>query len=132
MRSSALFSTLIALISLSGLAQSAQAQDAASKAMTGRWARGDGIAQVQISPCGSQICAVNTAIKGGDGSEKVGDRLVMNVKPTAANMLSGTAYDPQRKMSYNIDITVADNRLSTRGCILGRLLCKAVSWSRIR
>jgi uncharacterized protein (DUF2147 family) len=100
--------------------------------ISGKWARGDGVAQVQIAPCGAQICATNTAIKGGDGSEKVGDRLVMNVKPAAANLLSGTAYDPQRKMSYNIDITVADNQLSTKGCVLGRLLCKAVSWRRIK
>jgi uncharacterized protein (DUF2147 family) len=128
MRIAAIFPILIAL----GSSQAAQAQDVTTKTMTGKWARGDGVAQVQISPCGGQICAVNTAIKGGDGSEKVGDKLVMTVKPAAANMLSGTAYDPQRKMSYNIDITVAENQLSTRGCILGRVLCKAVSWSRIR
>ncbi|MDF2117198.1 DUF2147 domain-containing protein [Roseiarcaceae bacterium H3SJ34-1] len=123
MRLSALVPVLIALNPVHAV----QAQE-----ITGKWARSDGVAQVRIAPCGSQICAVNTAIKGGDGSEKVGDRLVMNVKPAAANMLSGTAYDPQRKMSYNIDITVAENQLSTKGCVLGRLLCKAVSWSRIK
>ena len=72
------------------------------------------------------------AINGGDGSEKVGDKLVMNVKSGGANILTGTAYDPQRKSSYNIDIIVAANRVSTRGCFLGKLLCKSVSWSRIR
>jgi len=124
----------IAAIFLAALASSALqpalAQDA-GRAMTGKWARSDGVAQVRIAPCGGQICAVNTAIKGGDGSEKVGDRLVMTVKPASANTLSGTAYDPQRKMSYNIDITVAENQLSTRGCVLGRVLCKSVSWQRI-
>ncbi|MDH7795372.1 MULTISPECIES: DUF2147 domain-containing protein [unclassified Beijerinckia] len=105
----------------------ALAQDA-----SGSWARGDGIARVNIAPCGAQICAVNTWIKDGVTDEKIGDRLVMNVKPASPSVLSGTAYDPQRKMSYNIDITVAANSLKTQGCVLGRLLCKNMSWSRIR
>ncbi|MBN9084907.1 MAG: hypothetical protein BGP04_05840 [Rhizobiales bacterium 62-17] len=109
----------------------AQAQDAVA-AMSGSWARGDGIARVRIAPCGAQVCAINTWIKGGVTDEKVGDRLVMDVKPKSASLLSGTAYDPQRKLSFNIDITVAANTLRTQGCVIGRILCKDMSWSRIR
>lgn len=109
----------------------APAQDATG-AISGAWARGDGIARVRIAPCGAQICAINTWIKDGVTDEKVGDRLVMDVKPKSASLLSGTAYDPQRKLSFNIDITVAANALRTQGCVIGRVLCKDMSWSRIR
>ena len=116
-----------AVVALGLSAPHALAQD-----VSGSWARGDSVARVSIAPCGAQICAINTWIKDGVTDEKVGDRLVMNVKPASASVLSGTAYDPQRKLSFNIDITVAANSLKTQGCVLGKVLCKNMSWSRIR
>ena len=97
----------------------------------GTWARGDGNARVRIAPCGSAICATNLWIKDPKSSEKVGDKLIMKLKPKGDNVLSGEAYDPQRKMSYAMEMRVTKSSLSTRGCIVGGLLCKSVSWSRL-
>ncbi len=65
--------------------------------LDGRWARGDGNANVRIAPCGSNICAINTWIKPGTPREKAGDRLVMTIKPAGTapipaqrSILSGT------------------------------------------
>lgn len=97
----------------------------------GQWQRGDGNARVRIEPCGANLCAINTWIKDVSGGENVGDRLVMSVKPAGEGKLAGSAFDPQRDRNYKIDISFSDRAMTTRGCVLG-LLCKSVSWSKLR
>ncbi|MEZ2223831.1 DUF2147 domain-containing protein [Rhizobium sp. RCC_161_2] len=97
----------------------------------GQWARGDGNAKVRIAPCGSNICATNTWIKPGTPSEKAGDILTMTIKPVSDGGYSGTAFDPQRNLTYKISVSVKGDTMTTRGCVLAGLLCKDVNWSRI-
>lgn len=106
-----------------------QAQ-ASTDLMTGTWARGDGLAAVQINRCGTAMCAVNTWVSDSASGEKVGDRLVMTVSPKSNGKLSGTAFDPQRNLTYRIDISVASQKMKTRGCVLGGILCKSVGWTK--
>ncbi|MBL8588726.1 MAG: DUF2147 domain-containing protein [Methylobacteriaceae bacterium] len=115
------------MLALSALAGAARAE----ALPLGLWARGDGVADVRIEKCGAALCAVNTAIRDTSGGEAVGHRLVMRVRPDGAGRLTGTADDPQRGRSYAIDIRFGADRMTTRGCILG-VLCKSVSWTRIR
>lgn len=109
----------------------AASANAAGPDPMGQWVRGDGNAKVKIVQCGANLCAINTWIKPGTPSEKAGDKLVMTVKPTSGTVLTGTAFDPQRDASYKIIMTVVDNTMTTKGCILGGLLCKGVNWTRI-
>lgn len=97
----------------------------------GQWARGDGNAKVRIAPCGSDICAVNTWIKPGTPKEKAGDKLVMTVKPGSDGVYAGTAFDPQRDMTYKLTVTINGDKMTTRGCIVAGLLCKGIVWTRI-
>lgn len=97
----------------------------------GMWARGDGNARVRIERCGSDICAINTWIRAGTGSEKAGDKLVMSVAPAGPGRWSGTAFDPQRDMSYRLTMTVQPTSMTTRGCIVAGLLCKDMGWTRL-
>jgi uncharacterized protein (DUF2147 family) len=99
--------------------------------MDGQWARGDGNARVTIADCGANVCATNTWIKPGTPSEKVGDVLVMTIKPVSGKEYSGTAYDPQRHLSYRMNLTMDGASMNTKGCMLGGLICKTVSWTRI-
>ena len=96
----------------------------------GVWARGDGDARVRIAPCGKSICATNLWIRDPASSEKVGDVLVMTVKEEGG-ALKGTAYDRQRNLNLSFEMTVAPNALTTRGCVLGGVICKSVAWSRV-
>lgn len=96
----------------------------------GDWSRGDGKAKVRIEPCGKDICAINTWIKAGNRDEKVGDKLVMTVTPAGTNW-TGKAYDPQRKLTYRLTMTVNEKTMTTRGCVLGGLICKGTDWTRI-
>lgn len=86
---------------------------------------------MKIAPCGSDVCAVNTWIKPGTPKEKEGDKLVMSIKPDADGRYSGTAFDPQRDMSYRLTVIVDGNKMTTKGCVVAGLLCKAIDWTRI-
>ena len=98
----------------------------------GIWMRDDGNARVEIAPCGDDICATNLWIGDTSGGEEAGDVLVMTVEPSSGKQLAGTAYDPKRDRTYSITIEVGQDRLVTRGCVLGRLLCRDVSWTPAR
>ena len=97
---------------------------------SGIWMRGDGNAKVRIAPCGADICATNLWIRDSSGGESVGDKLVMTVKPKSVDTLSGKAFDPKRKLTYSIQMKVGKASLLTRGCVVGGLVCKNVTWSR--
>jgi uncharacterized protein (DUF2147 family) len=116
---------MVAVLAM-GAASTAVAAD-----INGQWARGDGNARVKIAPCGSDVCAVNTWIKQGTPKEKEGDKLVMSIKPDAEGSYAGTAFDPQRDMSYKLTVTVDGNKMTTKGCVVAGLICKAINWTRI-
>jgi uncharacterized protein (DUF2147 family) len=126
MRGQAIAAGFLAVFWLSGAASGAARPDP-----SGVWMRGDGNARVRIAPCGSSICAVNLWIKDTSGGEAVGDKLVMTVQPKSADTLAGKAFDAKRNLTYSIQIKVAKSSLTTRGCVVGNLVCKSVSWSRV-
>lgn len=119
-----------ATIFLTGLACAAAAADPDPR---GVWLREDGNARVQIAPCeDGAVCATNLWIGDTSKGEAVGDRLIMTLSPKSDSTLAGKAYDPKRKLTYSITVSVAKNRLTTRGCIVGGLLCRDVSWTSAR
>lgn len=99
---------------------------------SGLWSRSDGNARVRFERCGADLCARNVWIGDTSGGEAVGDVLIMKLKPESAGSLAGTAYDPKRKLTYAVQISVSKSQLKTRGCVLGGLVCKTVSWTRLR
>lgn len=94
----------------------------------GIWHREDGNARVRVAPCGGALCAINVWVRK-PGDEKVGDRLVLNVKLAEPGVYEGTAFDPQRNLRFSSRITFSENRMTTSGCVL-IILCKSVGWSR--
>jgi uncharacterized protein (DUF2147 family) len=99
--------------------------------MDGVWMRDDGNARVRIAPCGNKMCATNLSIRDTSKGESPGDQLIMSVKRSSDTGFSGTAYDPKRGMTYSVDVTVGNQALKTRGCVLARLLCKTVRWTEV-
>ena len=98
----------------------------------GDWARADGKTRIQVAHCGGQVCARNTWVRHGVSGEKVGDRLVLDVKPAGAGHWSGNAFDPQRKETYTIWVHATSKHMTTRGCVMGGLVCQSMHWSRQR
>lgn len=98
----------------------------------GEWQRGDGIANVKVAPCGKVICMTNIFIKPGVTDEKVGERLEFDVKASGDQALTGAVFDPKTGKSYSVVVEVAGDQMTTRGCILGGVICKTTNWTRIR
>ena len=118
-----------ALLGVALLAPSAvRAQDA----VMGAWQRDDGIAQVKVAPCGKVICMTNTYIKPGPPDERVGERIEFDLTAAGGSSLSGTVRDPKTGKSYATTVEVAGETMTTRGCILGGVICKTTNWTRIR
>jgi uncharacterized protein (DUF2147 family) len=104
----------------------------AARAYLGDWARSDGETRIHVASCGAEVCARNTWVRHGVSGEKVGDRLILKVKPAGAGHWSGNAFDPQRKQNYAINVHVADKHMTTRGCVMGGFVCQSMNWSRHR
>ncbi len=98
----------------------------------GAWARGDGIVRATIAPCGSNLCMTDTWIKPGVTDEKVGDKVVFDVKPQADGTLKGSGFDPQRDLKFSVTLTVSGDQMTTSGCGFGGLVCKSQNWTRIK
>ena len=127
-----------AIVKVLVLAGLAAALGTASKALAGdpaflgNWVRGDGKTHIRVAPCGTAFCGVRTWVRPGVVSgEKVGDTLVVDVRPSGAGLWSGTAFDRQQSRHYSIRIRVAGGRMTTKGCEFGGLMCEGMSWTRL-
>ena len=119
---------LIAAMLMIGAASAAPASD---PSYLGNWARADGKTHIRVEPCGKSVCGVNTWVRPGMKHEKVGDRLVLKIRPAGASRWTGSAVDPQRNQRYTVRIHVANKRMTTDGCVMGGLMCQSMSWTRL-
>ncbi|ODT18105.1 MAG: hypothetical protein ABS57_06780 [Mesorhizobium sp. SCN 65-12] len=94
----------------------------------GIWIRDDGNARVSIAPCGKQLCATNLWIRDTSKGEEAGDKLILTLNPKSRQVLVGKAYDPKRKLTYSMTLTIIQGGLSTHGCMVGGLVCKNTGW----
>ena len=113
------------------MAMAASSAALAAPAYLGDWARGDGKTRIHVAACGASICARNTWVRHGVSGEKVGDRLVLKVKPAGAERWSGSAFDPQRNETYTMTVHVSATYMTTRGCVLGGWVCESMNWRRM-
>jgi uncharacterized protein (DUF2147 family) len=104
----------------------------AAPAYLGDWARADGKTRIHVAACGASVCARNTWVRHGVSGEKVGDRLILKVKPAGAERWSGSAFDPQRNQTYTMSVHVTATHMTTRGCVMGGWVCESMNWSRMR
>jgi uncharacterized protein (DUF2147 family) len=103
----------------------------AEPAYLGDWARADGKTRIHVAACGASVCARNTWVRRGVSGEKVGDRLVLTVKPAGAGHWSGNAFDPQRRQNYAINVHATASHMTTQGCVMGGFVCQSMGWNRM-
>jgi uncharacterized protein (DUF2147 family) len=96
----------------------------------GNWQRSDGAARIRMSPCGDGVCGSITWLKNSESNAKIGQRVFSNLKESGGSW-SGSAFNPEDGKSYSGKATVSGNSMTTKGCALGGLICKSVSWNRI-
>lgn len=105
----------------------AQAQNPA-----GTWLREGGRSRVRIAPCGEALCGDIVWLRDPSGPGKVGQRVFYDMVADGAGGWSGRAYNPEDGKTYNGTMTLAGDRLTTAGCVLGGLICKSVNWTRAK
>lgn len=111
---------IIAIAALSVVAAtSAQAADP----IEGRWRTQSG-ETAQIGACGSGLCI--TLRTGRHAGKQIG-----SVKPQGAGAYAGTIIDPADDKSYSGKASLSGSALTMSGCVLGGLICKSQSWTRL-
>ncbi len=114
----------------------AQAQD---DSLLGTWRDPKDTVHVRTEPCGDRVCgvvvwasdaAVAAARRGGTG-ELVGTTVFRNFKQAKPNVWRGKVYAPDVRMTFSGTLTVDDNELRGKGCVLGGIVCKTRTWERV-
>ena len=89
------------------------------------------IIRQHIGQSGGDICATNIWVKPGIRNEKVGDKLIMDIEPISQSRYEGKARDVRREMTYSMEVFVDGTKMRTRGCVLGKLICKSAHWTSV-
>ena len=111
-----------------GLASPAHADAAAF----GVCQRDTGTARIQIAPCGDKVCGVIVWVRDKDSPTKVGMKVFYDAEQSRPNVWSGKAFNPEDGQTYAGEMAVVDGKLTATGCVLGKLICKSVYWTRYR
>lgn len=135
------------LLTASATVKAAQAADP-----TGIWHTKGHLAQVQIAKCAEDLCGTIVALKdpidpatgkpqmdtlNEDKTKRnrpvMGLQVLIQMKAADANKWSGQVYSPEEGKTVTGKLILKDaNTLSIEGCLLGGLLCRAETWTRIR
>lgn len=124
MKSTILSAALIAALLPASVARAAD--------VTGTWLRDSGASHVRFAPCGSALCGTITWLKPGyETKAKVGQRVFFDMKPDGAGGWKGSAFNPEDGQTYAGKMSLSGNTLTTSGCVMGGMICKSVSWTRV-
>ena len=110
----------------------ALAAPAAAQQATGLWLRENGLSQVRISPCGPHLCGFVAWVKDPEHASDIGLKVFYNMKPSGPASWEGEAYNPEDGKTYTGKLVVEGETLKTSGCVFGGLICKSVTWTRLK
>ena len=107
----------------------------------GVWLRDNGNSKVRIASCGEALCGTiaweknpRNDVNNPDESKRarplVGTQIFFNMKPAGEGRWNGSAYNPEDGKTYSGSMILSGDTLTTKGCVLGGLICKSVDWSR--
>jgi uncharacterized protein (DUF2147 family) len=137
--------SLIAItLTASGLLAASVMHSVAADAK-GDWVRPNGVSKIRISACGNALCGKLIWLKSPrndtqnpDVSKRtrplVGVQIVQSMKPTGQdNQWKGKVYNAEDGKTYTgfIELT-SSNRLKLEGCVMGGLICKGETWTRVK
>jgi uncharacterized protein (DUF2147 family) len=80
---------MLATMLVGALAAPAWAEEA-----TGVWQRDTGASRIRIAPCGGALCGTLIWLRDPTGPAKVGQRVLLDMKPSGANEWRGSAFNP--------------------------------------
>ena len=95
----------------------------AADPIVGSW-RTEAGTTAAIAQCGGAFCI--TLRSGQHAGKRIG-----NVSPAGAGRYSGTILDPASDKSYSGSATLSGASLRLSGCVLGGLICRSQTWSKL-
>lgn len=128
-------------LSLAALALLALAAPALAHDPRGTWLSQSGETRVRFSDCGGQLCGtiVQSAQARDDKNENaalrsralVGVRMI-TMRANGTDAWQGSLYNFQDGKTYNGRMTMPSaNAMSLSGCVLGGLICRSQTWTRV-
>lgn len=120
------------LLTLAAIGFALASGPAVAADVNGTWVRDTGASHVKFGPCGSAICGNIVWLKPGiETPAKIGQRIFSNMKPDGANAWSGSAFNPEDGKTYTGKMTLSGSTLTTSGCVMGGMICKSTTWTRV-
>lgn len=100
---------------------------------SGTWLRETGASHVKIAPCGGgAYCGSLSWLKPGvETPAKVGQRIFYDMKPDGTDTWKGSAFNPEDGKTYSGKMSLSGNTLTTAGCVMGGMICKSSTWTRV-
>lgn len=89
----------------------------------GRWRTQTG-STAQIAPCGGAFCI--TLKSGEHAGKRIG-----TLQAAGENSYRGEITDPNNDKTYSGKASISGKTLKLSGCVLGGLLCRSQSWSKM-
>lgn len=117
---------VIGAIMLTGAATSAQAADP-----TGTWMRPSTGTVVKFYNCGANLCAKITAVKDKAKQGTVGTVIMTGAAKSGDNTWKGDLLNTDDGQTYSGVVTLSGGGLNLQGCVLGGIVCKGETWSRV-
>jgi uncharacterized protein (DUF2147 family) len=119
---------------------------------SGTWYTKGRLARVQIARCAEDFCGTIVALKdpidpatgkpqtdteNEDRTKRnrpvIGIQVVIGMKPAGANKWSGQFYSPEEGKTVSGNLVLNDaETLTVEGCLLGGLLCRSETWTRVK
>lgn len=107
--------TIAALLTTTGMA--------AADPIEGKWRTESG-ATAAIASCGGSFCI--TLRSGKHSGKRIG-----TMQPAGDSRYTGKITDPETDKTYSGKASISGKTLKMSGCVLGGLICRNQSWSRM-
>ena len=99
----------------------------------GEWMRSDGEAKVRFGQCGGGYCGTISWLRHpGKSPAQVGEQVFFGMGQSGPDTWTGSAHNPEDGRDYDGSMTMSGNRLVTKGCAMGGMICKTTNWVRAR
>ena len=98
---------------------------------TGTWIRPSTGTTVKFYNCGSNLCAKIVGVKNKAKQGEVGTVIMSGAKKVSENQWEGDLLNTEDGQTYSGKVTLSGGGLTLKGCVLGGLVCKGETWSRV-
>ena len=114
---------------------------ARAQSIDGTWLSQSGETRVRIAPCGGSRCGTIVWTKTAGKDEKnpdqskrnrdlIGVQMMFGMQTTADGW-SGSLYDYTSGNVYQGKMKLNGNALELSGCVMGGLICRSQTWTRV-